>query len=142
MFLGHASLEIGRGQVLGTGLVLSPFHKQAIGQASIHSQNQHGFWVLHPATIIVVGDVQSLMEPALDAPALPIELQPLLRIEPFGRCTGNQSHLFVLASLGLTQQPSGLGCERKPHVFGTDWSGANDSVLRTPLVLFASAGLC
>ena len=141
MFLGHSGLEVGRGHVIGTALVLSPLHKQAIGQASIHAEDEHGFRILYAATVVVVGNIESLMEPALDAPALPIELQPLLGVEPLGRRTGDQRHLFVLATLGLTQQSSGLSCEGESHVFGTDLSGADGPVLRTPLVLFPSASL-
>ena len=65
MFLGHSGLEVGRGHVIGTALVLSPLHKQAIGQASIHAEDEHGFRILYAATVVVVGNIESLMEPAL-----------------------------------------------------------------------------
>ena len=141
MFFGHEGLEIGGGYVFRTTLKLAPFHEQAVGDAPVDSEDQHPFVALHPRAIVIVGNIQSLVKATLDAPALAVEVQPSCGIEPVSGGTGDQSHFFVLAAFGLSQQPRRLGGKRKSYVLSGDGGGANDTVFRPSLVLLLRAGL-
>ena len=101
MVLGHEGLEISGGDMIRTASGGSPLHKQAVGQTAKHSQDPHGIATLDSGAIVIVGDVQALMEPAFNAPALAVEEQPTAGIQPLHRSTGDQSHFFVFASGGL-----------------------------------------
>jgi hypothetical protein len=58
----------------------------------------------NPATIIVLGNVQTLVQAVFDAAKTrPVELQPLLSIEFFGLGTGNEADVLILAALGLAE---------------------------------------
>jgi len=94
MFFGHQGLEIGRGVVLGTALMLAPFHKQTVGDATEHSENEDAFVALDPAAIVIVGDIQPLMQATFDPPALAVEEQPWQSLEPFRLGAANQSDFF------------------------------------------------
>ena len=111
MFLTHQGLEIRCGDMLWARLLLSPAHKQAVGQAPVHAQNEHGFGFLHSASIVIVGNIQPLVEPAFNPPALPVEFEPLRCLQPLKGRAGDQGNFFVFASLGLTQEPANLGGE-------------------------------
>ncbi len=141
MFFGHQGLEIGGGDVLGTALMLAPFHKQTVGDATVHSENQDTFVALDPAAVVVVGDIQPLMQATLDPPTLAVEEQPWQSLELFRRGAANQSDFFVFSALGLAQQSGGLRGKGKSDVFSCDGSGANDSILIAPFVLLLSASL-
>lgn len=141
MFFGHQGLEISSGDVLGAALMLAPLHEQAVGDTTEHSENQDPFVTLDTAPVVIIGDIQPLMQTALDAPALAVEEQPGEGLELFWRGAGNQSDLFVFAALGLAQQSGGLSRKGKSDVLSRDGSGANDSIFVTPFVLFLSAGL-
>ena len=90
MFLSHQGLEIGGGYVVWARPRGSPFHKQAVGNPAEHAQDPHPVVALNPAAVVVIGNVQALMEAALDAPALAVEAQPLDGIQSFGWSTGDQ----------------------------------------------------
>ena len=77
MFLSHYGLEICRGDMVWASLLLSPAHKQTVGQAPVNAQDEHGFGILNPTTVVIVGNIQPLMEPTFNAPTLPIEREPL-----------------------------------------------------------------
>ena len=121
--------------------MLAPFHKQAIGDATEHSENQDALVALHTATVVIVGDIQALMQTVLDPPTLAVEKEPEEGVELFRWGTGNQSDFFVFSTLGLAQQSGGLRGKGKSDVLRRDGSGANDSIFVTSFVLFLSAGL-
>ena len=141
MFLTHHGLEIRCGDMLWAPLLLSPAHKQAVGQAPVHAQDEHGFGILNPASVVIVGNIQPLMEPTFNPPTLPVEREPLLCIQPLDGGAGNQGDLLGCASLGLTQESASLGGEWKTDVFGPDCSGGKDPILRTSLVGLESPSL-
>ena len=93
MFLFHERLKIGRGDVVWTALEMLPADGEAVGQASIHSQDEHGFGILNSTTVVVVGDVQSLMEAAFNAPAEAVKFEPLCGVESRVFSPHNQDHL-------------------------------------------------
>jgi len=58
----------------------------------------------NPATIIVMGNVQTLVQPVFDtAKARAVQLQPLLGVELGGLGTGQEAKVFILAALGLAE---------------------------------------
>jgi hypothetical protein len=58
--------------------------------------------VANPATIIVMGNVQTLVQAVFDAAKTrSVQLQPLLGIEPFGWSAGDEANVFILPTLGL-----------------------------------------
>ena len=77
-------LKISGGEVLGSALMPGPFHEQAVGQATVVAQELHALVALDTAAIIVVGNVQALVQAALDPPALGVEVQPSLALSLWG----------------------------------------------------------
>ena len=71
MVFGQGGLEICRGEMIWPSLVGTPFHEKAITEA--HSENQHSVMVTDPAAVVVVGDIQALMQTALNAPGVPVQ---------------------------------------------------------------------
>jgi hypothetical protein len=68
---GQGGLEISGGDMVWTSLISVPLDEEAIAQAQHHSQDQHHIVVAHPAAVAVVGDVQALVQTALNAPMIP-----------------------------------------------------------------------
>ena len=101
---GQGGLEIGRGDMVWTSLVPPPLHEEAIAQAQHHCHNQHNVVVAHPAAVVVVGDIQTLMQTVLNAPGIPVQTQPVCRIQSPRLNTGNERHQFVFTAFGLAQQ--------------------------------------
>ena len=141
IFLTEKCLKIGGGHVIGAALHPAPFHEQAVGQPSKHPENPDAVVALHPAAILIIGDVQSLMESAFDSPARPVGPKPLLGVETFGRGTGDQSDFFIFASGGLPQEPRSLARQGKAHIFGVDFGRGDGAVFCPAFVLFAGARL-
>jgi len=81
VFAGHQGVKIGGGEVIGTALMAAPLDKEAVGQTTEHSQEEQGLGLLNATAVIIEGNIQSLMEPAFDAPALPVELEPPARVQ-------------------------------------------------------------
>ena len=79
----------------GIGLVTAPFHKQADGDATIRAQEQHAPITLHPAAVVVEGDVEALVQPIFYSPAVPVGLEPLGGIELVGRETDPSTRVWL-----------------------------------------------
>ncbi len=63
----------------------------------------------NPATVIIVGDVQTLVEPIFNATKTgAIKLQPPFGVESARFGAGNERHVFILAALSLAEQTGGL----------------------------------
>jgi hypothetical protein len=102
VILAHGGLKVGGGQIFGMGLVRAPLQKEAVADAPEQTGHKHGVRVANPAAIIVMGNVQTLVQAVFDAAkARPVQLQPLLGIEPFGWSAGDEAKVFILAALGL-----------------------------------------
>ena len=67
MILSQTSLEIGGGDVGWAALLAAPLHKEAVGDTAKHAQDPDAIITLHPAPVIVVGNIQALMEATFDA---------------------------------------------------------------------------
>lgn len=74
VLFGHKSLEIGCGLVLRLALARSPFHKEAVAQASEHTHDPNPVGTSNATSIIIVRDIQTLMGAAFNAPGQSIEL--------------------------------------------------------------------
>ena len=90
MVFGRGGLEIVRGDMVWASLVATPLHEEAIAQAQHHCENQHSVVVAHPAAVVVVGDIQALMQTVLNAPGIPVQTQPVCRIQSPRLNTGNE----------------------------------------------------
>src|SRR6185295_5491090 len=86
-------------------------------------------------------NIQPLVKPTLDAPALAVEMQPLSGLEPLRRSTGDQRHFFVFATFGLAQEPRRLMGKGKADILRTNGHSANDPVFRTAFVVLLGASL-
>jgi hypothetical protein len=64
MIFSHEGLEAGGGGALRAALLGAPLDKEAVGQAAKHPQHPQAIIALHPAPVIVVGDVQPLVQSA------------------------------------------------------------------------------
>jgi hypothetical protein len=127
------SLKVRRGHLVWPSPCLAPFHEQAGGQPPKHAENPDTLAALNAATIIVVGDVQTLMRSAFDSPTGSIKLEPLRGVESLRRGAGDQSHLLVFASSGPAQQPRRLAGYGKTDVLGRQGSGLDAAVFGAAL---------
>jgi len=117
MVFTHGRLEIGGRQILRMGLMRAPLHEEAVADAAEQTSHEHAVRVPNPATVIVMGNVQTLVEPIFNAgkPAA-IKLQPCLGVE-FGRFSaGDESDVLILAALGLAEQSGGLRHQREANL--------------------------
>jgi len=77
VFFAHGGLEISKGFQVTLGLASSPFHEEAYGQATEHTEDPQAVGIAHAAAIIVQGNVQPLVQSIFDGPALPVGGQPI-----------------------------------------------------------------
>jgi len=104
VLLTHGGLEVGGRQILRMALMSAPLHEEAVADAPEQTGHKHGVRVANSATVVIVGDIQTLVEAVFDtAKTRPVQLQPLLGIEFFRWGAGEQANVFLLATLGLAQ---------------------------------------
>src|SRR6516162_2155459 len=84
--------------MIWASLVGAPFHEKAITETQHHSENQDSVMVTDPAAVVVVGDIQALMQTALNAPGVPVETYPVCGIQTRGLQAGDQRHQFIFAA--------------------------------------------
>ena len=108
MFFGHHGLKIGCCVVLRFALTGSPFHKEAVAQASKHAHDPNPIGAPNAASVIVVRDIQPLMRPVFNPPGKAIELEPPLSRQLIRLYTGDQRNQFVFATFDLPQQQGAL----------------------------------
>jgi len=116
--LGHDSLKIGGGLMVGFAMAGAPFHEQAVAQTSEHPHHPNPLGTLDTATVIVVRNIQTLMSATFNAPSVAIKPEPFCGGKLLGRGTGNQGDQFVFAPLDLTQEQGRLLGQRKADLFG------------------------
>ena len=141
MLFGHHRLKIGGRLLLRFALTGSPFHKEAVAQASEHSHNPNPIGAANPAAILVVRDVQPLMGAGFNAPGRSIELEPPQSRQLPGLHTAHQRHQFVFTACDLAQEQGALLGKRKTDLFGRQRRRAEGPALRPALVDFLGAGL-
>ena len=96
MFGIHGGEEVGGGFVVRLLLEAAPMSTETVAKTAKHSDYAHGFGFANAAKVIQVGDVESLMQAAFDAPGRAIPFEPLGGAEFFGREAGDQGHGFGL----------------------------------------------
>lgn len=122
----HAREEVGSGFVMGAGLFGDPVHAQAVAQASEHAHKKHGARFAHPAQVVEVADIQTLMESAFNSPGQPVELEPIQGAEMLRRTAGEQFHRVGLFAVGDADEAGGLGNKGKVGAFSAQ-RGASQS---------------
>ena len=79
VILGHGGLEVGGRQIFRMGLMRAPLHEEAVADAPEQPGHKHGVRMANAATVIVMGNVQTLVQTVFDAAKpRPVKLQPLL----------------------------------------------------------------
>jgi len=122
--LAHRCLEVGGRQIFRMRLMRAPLHEEAVADAAEQTSHEHAVRVANPATVIVVGNVQTLVEPVFNAGKTgSIELQPPLGVELGRLGTGNESNVLVLAALALAEQSSRLRHQRETNLLRGDRLG-------------------
>src|ERR1022692_957299 len=122
--------------MLGMRLVRAPLHEEAVADPAPYAGHEHATGMANPATIIVVRNVQTLMQTVFDAAETgAIKLQPLLGIEFCRLGTGNEANIFILAALGLAEQPGRLCGQRKANLLRADRLGADRAAHIAALLL-------
>lgn len=125
----------------GLGLIGDPFDTQTVGQAAEDGQNTHAVSVAHPAEIIAVGNVQSLMESVFDSPVGAIEPQPTLGVEAFWGSTGEQRDGFGFVPLDLPSQACHLCGRRKTDLLRIGRGSLNDPNFIAAFISLLATGL-
>ena len=104
MLLAHSGLKVGGGQIFGMGLMRAPLQEEAVADAPEQPGYKHSVRMANAATVVIMGNVQTLVQAVFDAAKTrPVKLQPLLGVELFGLGTGDEANVFILAALGLAQ---------------------------------------
>jgi hypothetical protein len=104
VIFAHGGLEIGGSQVFRMRLMRAPLHEEAVVDAPEQPSHKHGVRMANATTVIVMGNVQTLVQAIFDAAkTCPVKLQPLLGVELFGWGTGDKANVFTFAALGLAQ---------------------------------------
>ena len=142
MVLSHERLKVGRSNLIGPALSGSPFHEEAVGDSAKHAKHPHPIVTLNSAAVVIVGDVQTLVKPALDAPTRPVQVQPSLGLKLGAGRAGDQGHLFIFSPFGLAQEARRLRRHGKADVLRRDSRRADHTVFRSPFVLLLRAGFC
>ena len=95
VFRSKVALEVSRGFLLFTALrLIGPNTGKADGQATEHSKDRHGFGSAHPATILVQGNIQSLVS-GFDSPVFAPAPQQFLRVPLLGLSAGDYGPGFA-----------------------------------------------
>ena len=90
--------------MFGMGLMRAPLHEEAVADAAEQSGDKHAVRMTNPTTIIVVGNVQTLVQAVFDpAKARPVQFQPFRGVEPGRLGTGQEAKVFILAALGSAE---------------------------------------
>ena len=67
VILGHGGLEVGGRQIFRMGLMRAPLHEEAVADAPEQPGHKHGVRMANATTVIVMGNVQTLVQAVFDA---------------------------------------------------------------------------
>jgi hypothetical protein len=73
VFFTHNRVQVGRGFMFRMGLQIPPVHEEAIGQAAEHAHEADAARISDPATVVVIGHIQPLVQTIFDSP---VDLMP------------------------------------------------------------------
>jgi len=123
MIQAHGVMEVWEGGFGTRWQSVSPFDEEADGEPAEHGEHPKGIAMAHAAFVFIGADIEALMEAALDAPALAIEVKPFLGVEALDRRAGEQMHRFWLAMADLAAQDRRLRRRGKTDRFGGHFTG-------------------
>ena len=66
MIFSKSGLEVRGGFIFRVRLMRTPFDKEAVGEPSKHAHDPHPFGLAHAASIVVLGDIQTLVQTIFD----------------------------------------------------------------------------
>ena len=141
VFLAKKGLKVRGGLVMWFGKLGSPFHEETVGQPTHEGKDEHDIGMTDPAAIIVVGDVQTLVKAALDAPGLAVELQPSSSGQLGDVQAGDEADLLGLVPLEVTAQAGDLRSEGKADLLSARGSRAQATIFPAALAGLDGASL-
>ena len=140
MFGVHGGEKVGGGFVLGLLLSAAPMHEQAVGEAAKQAHHAHGFGFADSALVVEVRDVQSLVQPAFNAPGGPVVLQPLRGVQALGRQAGHQRDGFGGVLTQMPAQQGDLLDTGEIHLLWGGCPGAQHATFRLSFIELTFAG--
>jgi len=127
--------------MVGFGLMTAPLHEETVGQAGKDAVDGDGVGRAQAALVVAARGIEPGMETALDAPGRAVAVEPVHRVEAFGRQAGDQGDDFgLLSAYAFTSQQRGLGGEGKAYFLGSDGGALQRANFRAAFVAFAAAG--
>lgn len=111
------SLEIGGGVMVWFFMLITPMHKEAVGDAAKHPHDPQAMGTADATAVVILRDVQAQMQAVFNIPGQPIAVEPGLGIETGWFHAGDQAYQFILAAGALATEPGGLFDEREPQGF-------------------------
>ena len=86
------------------GLMRAPLQEEAVADVPEQSGHKHGVRMANAATVVIMGNVPTLVQAVFDAAkARAVKLPPFLGVELLGLGAGNEAKVLILAVLGLAQ---------------------------------------
>lgn len=113
----EVALKIGGGVMAWFFMLVTPMHKEAVGQPAEHAHDPKAMGTADAAAVVILRDVQAQMETIFNIPSQSIVVEPGLGIEAGRFQTGDQAYQFIVAAGALTTEPGGLFGERETQGF-------------------------
>ena len=132
----HRVVKIAEGGFGPFGVLTAPMHVEADAEATEHAEHPDGVAMAHAAAVFLGRDIQPLMQPIFDAPALAVELQPAGGVEPLRRRAAEQVHGFRLPRAHLAVQHGRLRRGRKANLLRADCLALQRAGFLPALILF------
>ena len=112
-------------------------------QSAKHSQHQGRIGMVHSAAIFIQGDVQRMMQSALDEPIATFEFDPAQRVQLLGGQTADQIHRFggfMAFAPHATPQSRNEARSGKTDLLRRDLSALQNPNLTPAPIVFACQG--
>lgn len=132
----HGIMEVWQGRFGATWQSVSPFDEEADGEPAKHSEHPYRIAIAHSAFVFIGTYIQSVMQPAFDAPALTIEGEPGMGVETIQRCATDQMDDFRFTMRDLAMQDRRLRCGGETDLFSIDFTGLDGSPFITGFIFF------
>ena len=139
MFGVHGAKEVGGGFVFWSFLLAAPMHAQTVAKAPEQAHDAHGAGMANAALIIQMGDVQSLVQAAFDAPGRPVVFEPLAGVQCFGRKACHQGDRLGAMVAQVAAEQRHLLHARKADLLGTGRARAQGACFKLAFVELTAA---
>jgi len=117
--------------------------RHADHQSAKHPQDQRRIGIAHSAAIFIQGDVQRMMQSALDDPIAPFEFDPAQCVQLLGGQAADQIHRFggfVAFAPHATPQSRNEARSGKTDLFRADFPALQNPNLTPAPIVFACQG--